>query len=109
MVQCREVGGRSRVARYRCLWSILGCVGPDVRTDQLGSFLLACRVPSTDNPLEGLFRALKEWVQHRQARCMVFLDESTHFLSDWSAWYTKDVPDLYPNANQLEALATAQP
>ena len=24
-------------------------------------------------------------------------------------WYTKDVPDLDPNANQLEALATAQP
>ena len=65
--------------------------------------------PSTDNPPEGLFKALKEWVQHRQARCMVFLDESTHFLSDWSAWYIEDIPDLYPNTNQLEALATANP
>ena len=67
-------------------------------------------VPSTDNPLEGLFRAVKDtYTGRRELPVLEFLDLAAgRMLFDWSMDLTTACTGVYPNNEQRTALRTAQ-
>ena len=65
-------------------------------------------VPSTDNPPEDLFKAVKTvWTGRSEKRLLGFLSMvHDQMLFDWSCDYTEYCPGIFLNAQQLHALQT---
>jgi hypothetical protein len=70
---------------------------------------LPAGLPSTDNPLEGLFSGIKRtWTRHMLHPLAKFLDIVKTMLFSWSKQKTTACSGLFPNDDQRAAIASAQ-